>query len=146
MHWRRKWQPTPVFLSGESQGRENLVGWRLWGRTESDTTEATQQQQQQALLPMGFSRQEYWSGLPCSSPGDLLDSGIKPVSLTSPALAGGFFTTSTSWEAPPHQYIKSKNTQRLSLLGVEDVVCGSSCTGSTYPVDSSWLPHYTSAL
>ena len=45
MHWRRKWQPTPVFLPGESQGRWSLVGCRLWGRTESDTTEATQQQQ-----------------------------------------------------------------------------------------------------
>ena len=44
MHWRRKWQPTPVFLPGESQGRRSLVGY-LWGRTESDTTEATQQQQ-----------------------------------------------------------------------------------------------------
>ena len=41
MHWRRKWQPTPVFLPGESQGRQTLVGCRLWGRTESDTTEAT---------------------------------------------------------------------------------------------------------
>ena len=41
MHWRRKWQPTPVFLSGESQGQRSLVGGRLWGRTESDTTEAT---------------------------------------------------------------------------------------------------------
>ena len=41
MHWRRKWQPTPVFLPGESQGRGNLVGCRLWGRTESDTTEVT---------------------------------------------------------------------------------------------------------
>ena len=40
-HWRRKWQPTPVFLPGESQGRGSLVGCRLWGRTESDTTEAT---------------------------------------------------------------------------------------------------------
>ena len=39
MHWRRKWQPTPVFLPGESQGRRGLVGCRLWGRTESDTTE-----------------------------------------------------------------------------------------------------------
>ena len=38
MHWRRKWQPTPVFLLGESQGRGSLVGCRLWGRTESDTT------------------------------------------------------------------------------------------------------------
>ena len=39
MHWRRKWQPTPVFLPGESQGRGSLVGCRLWGHTESDTTE-----------------------------------------------------------------------------------------------------------
>ena len=41
MHWRRKWQPTPVFLPGESQGRGSLVGCCLWGRTESDTTEVT---------------------------------------------------------------------------------------------------------
>ena len=41
MHWIRKWQPTPVFLPGESQGQRSLVGGRLWGRTESDTTEAT---------------------------------------------------------------------------------------------------------
>ena len=47
MHWRRKWQPTPVFLPGEFQGRGSLIGCRLWGGTESDTTEATQQQQQQ---------------------------------------------------------------------------------------------------
>ena len=46
---RRKWQPTPVFLPGESQGRRSLVGCCLWGRTESDTTEATQQQQQVAV-------------------------------------------------------------------------------------------------
>ena len=41
MHWRRKWQPTPVFLPGEPEGRGSLVGCCLWGRTESDTTEAT---------------------------------------------------------------------------------------------------------
>ena len=41
MHWRRKWQPTPVFLPGESQGWGILVGCRLWGHTESDTTEVT---------------------------------------------------------------------------------------------------------
>ena len=41
MHCRRKWQPTPVFLPGESQGWQSLVGCRLWGHTESDTTEAT---------------------------------------------------------------------------------------------------------
>ena len=47
INWRRKWQPIPVFLPGESQGWESLVGYHLWGRTELDMTEATQQQQQQ---------------------------------------------------------------------------------------------------
>ena len=47
----------------------------------------------QASLSMGFYRQEYWSGLPCSPPGVLPDPGTGPMSLTSPALAGGFFTT-----------------------------------------------------
>ena len=41
MHWRRKWQPTPVSLPGESQQQQSLVGCRLWGRTELDTTEVT---------------------------------------------------------------------------------------------------------
>ena len=68
MDWRRKWQPTPVFLPGESQGRGSLVGCRLWGRTESDTTEATQQQQQ-----------------PFPSPGDLPHPGIESWSPTLPA-------------------------------------------------------------
>ena len=53
----------------------------------------------QAPLSMGFSRQEYYSGLICPPPGDLPDPGIQPMSLMSPALAGGFFTTSTTWEA-----------------------------------------------
>ena len=49
--WRRKWQPTPVFLPGESHGRRSLVGCSPCGHTESDTTEATQQQQQQSSHP-----------------------------------------------------------------------------------------------
>ena len=55
----------------------------------------------QAPLSMGFSRQEYWSGLPCSPPWDLPDPGIEPHLLhwQSPALAGRFFTTSATWEA-----------------------------------------------
>ena len=53
----------------------------------------------QAPLFMGFSRQEYWSGLPCPLPGDLPDPGIEPTSLTPPALADAFFTTSVTWEA-----------------------------------------------
>jgi len=48
---------------------------------------------------MAFSRQEYWSGLPFSPPGDLPDPGFELMSLESPALAGGFFTTGTTWEA-----------------------------------------------
>ena len=48
---------------------------------------------------MGFSRQEYWSGLPCPPPGDLPNLGIKPVSLMSLALAGRFFTSRATWEA-----------------------------------------------
>ena len=50
MHWGRKWQPTPVFMPRESQGQGCLVGCHLWGQTESDTTEATQQQQKQKIL------------------------------------------------------------------------------------------------
>ena len=60
MHWRRKWQPTPVFLPGESQGRGSLVGCLLWGRTESDTTEATQQQQQQKTKSMASGPITSW--------------------------------------------------------------------------------------
>ena len=54
----------------------------------------------QAPLSMGFSRQEYWSGLPCPLPGDLPNSWIKPESFVSPAFAGRFFTTSATWDAP----------------------------------------------
>ena len=61
MHWRRKWQPTPVFLPGESQGQGSLVGCCLWGRTELDSTEGTQQQQQQHTIKMIITW--YW----CSS-------------------------------------------------------------------------------
>ena len=53
----------------------------------------------QAPLSMGFSRQEYWSGLPCPPPGDLPNPGTETTSLMSSALAGGFFTTSATSEA-----------------------------------------------
>ena len=65
MHWRRKSQPTPVFLPGESQGRGSLVGCHLRGHTESDTTEATQQQQQQqqpVFLPGKYHEQRSLAG------------------------------------------------------------------------------------
>ena len=57
----------------------------------------------QALLSIGFSRQEHWSGFPCPPPEDLPDPPIELMSLLSPAPAGGFFTTSTTWEAPMEQ-------------------------------------------
>ena len=53
----------------------------------------------QAPLSLGLSRQEYSSGLSCPPPGDLPDPEIEPESLMSPALAGGFFTTNSTWEA-----------------------------------------------
>ena len=70
----------------------------------------------QAPLSMGFSRWEYWSRLPFLSTGDLPNPGIEPESLTSPALAGGFFTTSATWEAhwALYQYLKRKHTHTYS--------------------------------
>ena len=65
----------------------------------------------QAPLPMGFSRQEYWSGLPCPPPGDLPDPGIEPSSLEASALAGGYFTIVT-WEAP--QLLTSEKYPKFS--------------------------------
>ena len=56
----------------------------------------------QAPLSMAFSRQEYWSRLPCLPPGNLPNPGTEPKSLTSPALVGGFFTSCTTWEAHKH--------------------------------------------
>ena len=66
------------------------------------------------LCPWGFFRQGYWSGLLCPAPGDLPNPGIKPVSLKSPALAGGFYTSSATWEAPcqePSPGIMQQSTQ-----------------------------------
>ena len=55
----------------------------------------------QAPLSLGFSRQEYWGGLPCLPPGDLPNPGIESLSLRSAALAGMFFTAQVTWEAAP---------------------------------------------
>ena len=67
-------------------------------------------------LSMGFFRQEYWSGLPFPSAGDLPDPGIKPESLTSPALAGRFFTTRATWEAlpDPHSYLRKSQRKGVA--------------------------------
>ena len=70
----------------------------------------------QALLSMGFSRQEFWSGLPCPPPGDLPDPETEPMSPKSPALAGGFFTTSATREAQQRHYLFSKS---LVIIGID---------------------------
>ena len=148
MHWRRKWQPTPVFLPGESQGRAAVYGVAQ-SRTQLKQFSSSSKKylpnpwsqdfflcslleaiqfyflhlghwstlilvsllcvlshvwlfatpwtcSPQAPLFMEFSRQEYWSGLSFSTPVDLPDPGIKPMSAASPVLAGKLLTT-----APP---------------------------------------------
>ena len=82
----------------------------------------------QAPLSMRFSRQEHCSGLPCPPPGDLLDPGIKPVSLRSPSMASGFFITSTTWESHHlYGFTFSRRSQRwnhavVSLLRMASFV------------------------
>ena len=71
----------------------------------------------QAPLSMGFSRQEHWSGLPCPPP-DLPDPGMEPASLMSPALAGRFFTTSATWEAPKIRIQGSKKKKNQKTPNV----------------------------
>ena len=85
MHWRRKWQPTPVFLPGESQGRRSLVGCCPWGRTESDMTEAMQQQQQHVfkIFFRGFPDGAVVKNSPASA-GDARDTGSILMSERSP--------------------------------------------------------------
>ena len=84
--WRRAWQPTPVFLPGESlwteepgglQSRESQRVRNNWVTKHITWTLACQDP-----LSIGFSRQVYWNGLPCPSPGDLSHPGIKPASLS----------------------------------------------------------------
>ena len=111
--WRRKWQPTPVFLPGKLQGQKSLVGYSQWvakSQTQLRDLATTLLSKllllsrvqlfcdpwtvaHQAPLSMRFPRQEYWSGLPIPSPGDLLNPGTEPI---SPALAGRCFTTKLS--------------------------------------------------
>ena len=79
LFWRRKWQPTPVFLPGESQGQGRLVGCPLWGHTESDTTEVTQQQQQALFWSFRFSRsKELGMCISEAPPGKLTCSSREP--------------------------------------------------------------------
>ena len=82
----------------------------------------------EAPLSMGFSRQEYWSGLPGPPPGDLPDPGIKPTSLMSPALAGEFFPTTATWEAPNifTHLLKNifKDIHYIISMTRQEIICG----------------------
>ena len=69
----------------------------------------------QAPLSMEFSRREYWNGLPCPPPGDLPNPGTEPVSLTSLALAGMFFTTSATWKAHHNTCVSNHHIVHLEL-------------------------------
>ena len=76
----------------------------------------------QAPLSTGFSRQEYWSGLPCPSPGAFPNPGLKPVSLRSPALAGRFFTASATWKYVLSMY-KSKSSNQACVTRMLHELC-----------------------
>ena len=83
---------------------------------------------------MGFSRQECWSGLPCPTPGNLPNLAIQPMSLMSPALAGRFFTTRTTWEAPFLMYV-------FTILGCFIVVLLATATDKQQ--SWMWTGYYT---
>ena len=88
----------------------------------------------QGPLTKGFSRQEYWSGLPCPPPGDLPNAEIEPASLMSPALAGEFFTTSTTWEAPSEVYRIPNSLLKLCFISLMD-----NCSISLYYFSLTYL-------
>ena len=86
---------------------------------------------------MGLSRQEYWNGLSCPPLGDLPDPGMEPVSLTSPALEGGFFTTSANWEVSYmgififkfHQIVQLKCVPFKKIMGQQSCLGKCEVTG-----------------
>ena len=94
MHWRRKWQPTPVFLPGESQGRGSLMGCHLWGRTELDTTEVTQQQLYSCFSPEQISEQ--WLSVQCWLT-SVLGPGAIDLDLLVEQLVGTGNSSSSPW-------------------------------------------------
>ena len=100
----------------------------------------------QAPLSKGFCRQDYWSGLPFHPPGDLPDLGIKPVSFASSALAGEFFTTDTTWEAPSLVlFYFMIMTQRLATKSLKSIYlnCGSMQGNLGFLSLSRHMPTYT---
>ena len=109
MHWRRKWQPTPVFLPGESQGPGSLVGCHLWGCTESDTTEATQQEEKVKSLSRVQLLVTPWTA--CSLPGSSIHGIFQVRVLEWGAMAFSDFMYSSVYMSVP---IFQFNTPALS--------------------------------
>ena len=89
----------------------------------------------QAPVSAGASRQEYWTGLLCPPLGYLSDPGLKPVSLMSPAWAGGFFTTNTTWEAP---YWSVLMCDYMHFCGRHSSKCFDMCTPVSRPPQSRY--------
>ena len=90
----------------------------------------------QALLSLGFSRQEHWSGLPCPPPGDLPNPGIEAASLMSPALAGGFFTTSATWEVL--MVYKYPSIVRCSIINIHTTNRATSVAQTVKSLPAMW--------
>ena len=99
----------------ESNSEKRLCAWVCVESLQLCLSLCSPRDCSQASVSMGFSRQEYWNGLPCLPPRDLPDPGIEPVSLMSPALAGGFFTT----EPPrkPREEVSNVNLGAFSRIG-----------------------------
>ena len=93
----------------------------------------------QAPLSMGFSRQEYWSGLPCPFPGNISSLGIKPTSLISPSMTGEFFTTSTTWETPICTYIYTNINILFQILSPYRLLWKTEYSSLCYTVGAWWL-------
>ena len=120
MLWRRKWQPTPVFLPGESQdssvlawripGRQSLVGCRLWGCTESDTTEATWQRQRQ--------QQGYLGKFPLSQDSRHLSKGRQLLFLPSRLAEVFFERVQTLLRGSAAENVGNVTESKLSLLTI----------------------------
>ena len=95
----------------------------------------------QAPLSMGFSKQKYWSGLSCPSPGDLSNPGLEPASLMSCAMAGGFLTTSATWQKgillPPFSNLSSPIHALCSFSPTPDLLPAFTGASSLYLASSS---------
>ena len=124
MHWRRKWQPTPVLLPGESHGQRSLVGCSPWGHWVGHDRATSlslftflhwrRKWQPTPVFLSGESHGQRSLAVAIFTPGDLPNPGTKPTSLESPALAGRIFTTGPSGK--PSGYMYSNSYKWFTLL------------------------------